>query len=173
MGLAEDLGYHIPRPNLFHRGVHAFASTRAGAWTFSKLLRHADDLVGRVSRGRTSAPELLAGLPVLDITTTGRRSGAPRRTHLIAVPYADTLALLGTNFGQRSTPAWALNLETDPRLSVTHHGVTLDAIARLATPEEQESVLAASAGVYGGYLKYQDRITRRRLRIFVLARQAA
>jgi deazaflavin-dependent oxidoreductase (nitroreductase family) len=172
MGIAEDLGYHIPRPNLFHRSVHAFASTRAGAWTFSKLLRHADDLVGRVSQGRTSAPELLAGLPVLDITTTGRRSGAPRRTHLIAVPYADTLALLGTNFGQRSTPAWVLNLEADPRLSVTHHGVTLDAVSRLATPEEQESVLAASAGVYGGYLKYQDRITRRRLRIFVLERQA-
>jgi hypothetical protein len=119
MGIAADLGYGIPRPNLFQRGVHSFASTRIGAWTFSKLLRHLDDLVGRVSKGRTSAPELLAGLPVLDITTTGRRSGAPRRTHLIAVPYADTLALLGTNFGQRSTPAWVLNLEADPHLTVT------------------------------------------------------
>ena len=29
-------------------------------------------------------------------------------------------------------------------------------------------MLAGSAGVYGGYLKYQDRITGRRLRIFVL-----
>lgn len=168
MGLAADLGYRIPHPNLFHRGVRAFASTRAGAWTFSKLLRHADDVLGRVSKGRTSAPELLAGLPVLDITTTGRRSGAPRRTHLIAVPHTDTLALLGTNFGQPSTPAWVLNLEGDPRLSVTHHGVTLDATARPATPEESEAVLAASARVYGGYLKYRDRITRRRLRIFVL-----
>jgi deazaflavin-dependent oxidoreductase (nitroreductase family) len=168
MGIAADLGYGIPRPNLFQRGVHAFASTRIGAWTFSKLLRHLDDLVGRVSKGRTSAPELLAGLPVLDITTTGRRSGAPRRTHLIAVPYADTLALLGTNFGQRSTPAWVLNLEADPHLTVTHHGVTVEAVARAATAEEQSAVLAASAGVYGGYLKYQDRITQRRLRIFVL-----
>ncbi len=104
---------------------------------------------------------------MLDIVTTGRRSGAPRRTHLIAVPYADTLALLGTNFGQRSTPAWVLNLEADPRLSVMHRGVTLDAIARPATPEEETAVLAASAGVYGGYLKYQDRITRR-LRIFIV-----
>jgi deazaflavin-dependent oxidoreductase (nitroreductase family) len=168
MGIAADLGYGIPRPNLFQRGVHAFASTRIGAWTFSKLLRHLDDPVGRVSKGRTSAPELLAGLPVLDITTTGRRSGAPRRTHLIAVPYADTLALLGTNFGQRSTPAWVLNLEADPHLTVTHHGVTVEAVARAATAEEQSAVLAASAGVYGGYLKYQDRIAHRRLRTFVL-----
>ena len=172
-GLAADLGYRIPRANLFHRGVHAFASTRFGAWTFSKLLRRADDLVGRLSKGRTSAPELLAGLPVLDITTTGRRSGAPRRTHLIAVPYADTLALLGTNFGQRSTPAWVLNLEADPRLQVTHHGVTLDAVARMATPEEHAAVLKASAGVYGGYLKYQDRIAHRRLRVFIVEPSAA
>ena len=41
-------------------------------------------------------------------------------------------------------------------------------MARAATPDEQTAVLAGSAGVYGGYLKYQDRITRRRLRIFVL-----
>jgi deazaflavin-dependent oxidoreductase (nitroreductase family) len=48
------------------------------------------------------------------VTTTGRRSGLRRTTHLIAVPYGDTLALLGTNFGQPATPAWALNLEADP-----------------------------------------------------------
>jgi deazaflavin-dependent oxidoreductase (nitroreductase family) len=168
MGLAEDLGYRIPRPNALHRTTHALASTRAGAWLFSKLLRHADDLVGRLSKGRTSAPEMLAGLPVLDITTTGRRTGAPRRTHLIAVPYADTLALLGTNFGQRSTPAWVLNLEADPRVRVTHRATTIHAVARAADDHERAAVLAGSAAVYGGYLKYQERISARRLRIFVL-----
>src|SRR5689334_1971092 len=117
--------------------TQAFASTRPGAWVFSKVLRRLDDVVVRVTRGRTSAPEVLAGLPVLDITTTGRRSGAPRRTHLIAVPYADTLALLGTNFGQRGTPAWVLNLEADPRLTVTHHGVTVPAVARAAGDEQR------------------------------------
>jgi deazaflavin-dependent oxidoreductase (nitroreductase family) len=135
---------------------------------FSKVLRRLDDVVVRASRGRTSAPEVLAGLPVLDITTTGRRSGAPRRTHLIAVPYADTLALLGTNFGQRGTPAWVLNLEADPRLMVSHHGTTLPAVARAADDAERAAVLAGSAAVYGGYLKYQERITGRHLRVFVL-----
>jgi deazaflavin-dependent oxidoreductase (nitroreductase family) len=111
---------------------------------------------------------VLAGLPVLDITTTGRRSGLPRRTHLIAVPHHDTLALVGTNFGQSSTPAWVLNLESNPHLRVTFHGVTLDALARAATADEHAAVLAASAAVYGGYRKYQGRITHRRLRIFLL-----
>jgi deazaflavin-dependent oxidoreductase (nitroreductase family) len=168
MGLALDLGYVIRRPNALQRGVQAFASTRAGAWAFSKALRPLDDVVVRLSRGRTSAPEMLAGLPVVDVTTTGRRSGLPRTSHLIAVPYGDTLALLGTNFGQPSTPAWVLNLEADPRARLRHHGTTLDATARPATDDEQAAVLAGSSAVYGGYLKYQQRITRRRLRIFVL-----
>ena len=105
-------------------------------------------------------------------TTTGRKSGLRRTSHLIAVPYADTLALLGTNFGQSGTPAWVLNLEADPRATLTHHGATLEAIARPATDAEQAEVLAGSAAVYGGYLKYQDRITHRRLRIFVLEHAA-
>jgi deazaflavin-dependent oxidoreductase (nitroreductase family) len=168
MGVAADLGYRIPRPNALHKAVQAFASTRPGAWTFSKVARHADGLVARVSKGRTSAAELFTGLPVLGITTTGRRTGALRRTHLIAVPYADTLALLGTNFGQRSTPAWVLNLEADPRLSITHRATTVHAVARAANEEERAAVLAGSAAVYGGYLRYQERITGRRLRIFVI-----
>jgi deazaflavin-dependent oxidoreductase (nitroreductase family) len=168
VGLAADLGYRIPHPNALQRSVQAFASTRPGAWTSSKVLRHADDLVGRLSEGRTSAPELLAGLPVLEITTTGRRTGAPRRTHLIAVPYADTLAVLGTNFGQRSTPAWVLNLEADPRLHVRFRGRALDALARPADEDERAAVLRASSEVYGGYLRYQARITGRRVRVFLI-----
>jgi deazaflavin-dependent oxidoreductase (nitroreductase family) len=168
VGLAADLGYRVPRPNLVHRATQSFASTRPGAWVFSRVLRRLDDVVVRASRGRTSAPELLAGLPVVDLTTTGRRSGLRRTSHLIAVPYADTLALLGTNFGQPSTPAWVLNLEANRHALVAHHGTTVEALARPATDTEHAEVLAASAAVYGGYLKYQARITGRRLRIFIL-----
>ena len=170
MGLADDLGYHLSRPNVLQRLIQAFASTRPGAWLFSKVLRHLDDVVGRLTSGRTSAPEVLAGLPVIDVVTTGRKSGLPRRSHLIAVPIDDTLALLGTNFGQPSTPAWVLNLEADPRAAVTYRRRTVEASARAATEDEKARVLAGSAQVYGGYLKYQQRITRRRLRIFVLER---
>ncbi len=168
MGVAADLGYHHPRANAFQRAMQRLGSSRPGAWFFSKALRHLDDLVGRLTKGRTSAPELLAGLSVLDVTTTGRKSGLRRTSHLIAVPYDDTLALLGTNFGQPSTPAWVLNLEADPHATIVHRGTSLDVVARPATEAEQQSVLDRAATVYGGYLKYQQRITGRRLRIFLL-----
>lgn len=168
MGLAAELSYVHTEPNAFQRLVQACASTRPGAWAFAHTLRHVDDAVGRLTRGRHSAPGLLAGLPVLDLTTTGRKSGARRTTHLISVPVGDTLALLGTNFGQKATPAWVLNLEADPRAVVRYRGTERDVVARPAGETERAAVAARAAGIYGGYLKYQERITTRRVRIFVL-----
>ncbi|WP_107772338.1 nitroreductase family deazaflavin-dependent oxidoreductase [Nocardioides sediminis] len=168
MGLAADLGYRHRPANAAQRGVQALGSSRAGAWLFSRTLRHLDDAVARVSRGRQSAPQLLAGLPVLDLTTTGRRSGRPRTSHLVSIPVGDDLAVLGTNFGQPATPAWVLNLEADPRATVTYRGRTLSVTARQATDAERDAVVERSRGIYGGYEKYQQRISGRRVRVFVL-----
>ena len=123
----------------------------------------------KVSRGRTSAPEVLAGLPVLDVTTTGRKSRQPRTSHLISIPIDDTLALIGTNFGQSATPAWVLNLEADPTASVRYRDRTVSVTARPASEAEFAQVLASSGPIYPGYQKYEQRIgDSRRLRIFVL-----
>ncbi|PUA80288.1 nitroreductase family deazaflavin-dependent oxidoreductase [Nocardioides currus] len=168
MGLAADLGYRHRPGNALQRRVAAFASSRPGAWLFARTLRHIDSVVLRLSRGRHSAPNLLAGLPVLDLTTTGRKSGQPRTSHLISVPIDDDLALLGTNFGQPSTPAWVFNLEADPRASVSYRGRSVKVLARSATADERARVIARSAGIYGGYQKYLKRISGREVRIFVL-----
>ena len=168
MGLSTDLGYQHRNANRVQRLVQRFASSRPGAWLFSKLLRHLDEVVLRVTRGKHSAPGLLAGLPVLDLTTTGRRSGQPRTSHLISIPVDGNLALLGTNFGQRKTPAWVLNLEAEPRATVRFRDASVVVIARPATAGERAQVMAGSAGIYSGYEKYQQRISGRDVRIFVL-----
>ena len=168
MDLAADLGYHHRTANPLHRGVRWFAGTRAGGWCFSRTLRHADDLVGRISRGRHSAPGLAAGIAVLDVTTTGRKSGKPRTSHLIATRYDGALALIGTNFGQHDTPAWVFNLEADPHARVTYQGTDRAVVARPATPVEIDEVFSASAAFYPGYQRYRGRIDHRRVRVFVL-----
>lgn len=173
MGLAADLSYVYSRPNRFQRAMQALASTRAGAWVFSKTLARTDRVLSKLSNGRLSVPELMARLPVLVLTTTGRKTGQPRQTHLIAVPFRDTLALLGTNFGQPSTPTWVRNLEAEPRATVTHRAVTRAVVARRASDAERSKILADSPAFYGGYAKYQQRITGRELRIFVLEAPAA
>ena len=168
MGIASDLGYSFDKPNAFQRLMQAFAGSKPGAWFFSKALRHLDDVVITISRGRTTIAELMAGLPVVDVTTTGRKSGQPRTSHLISIPYGETLALLGTNFGQTSTPAWVLNLEADASAHVQFKERGLEVMARAADDTELAAVIERSREFYGGYAKYQTRITGRRLRAFIL-----
>ena len=168
-GLAAELGYAHRPDNPLRRIVKAFGASRPGAWLFARVLRHLDDLIGRLSRGRTSAPQLLAGLAVLDLTTTGRKSGQPRTSHLIGFPHGESIALLGTNFGQESTPAWVHNLEADPSATVSYRSRSVAVVARSATQAELEQVVAEAARRYVGYARYRDRIgTRRRLRVFLL-----
>jgi deazaflavin-dependent oxidoreductase (nitroreductase family) len=173
MGLAGDLSYAYPRPSKFHRAMQAFAATRPGAWLFSKTLARTDRIVGNLSHGELNVPMLMARLPVLVVTTTGRRTAKPRQTHLIAVPFEDTLALLGTNFGQAATPAWVLNLEAEPRATVTHAGITREVVARPATDVERRKILDDASTVYRGYTNYERRIAGRLLRIFVLEQSPA
>ncbi|MEO6821297.1 MAG: nitroreductase family deazaflavin-dependent oxidoreductase, partial [Candidatus Nanopelagicales bacterium] len=161
MGVAEELDYRLRAPNIVQRWLQAMASTRGGAWTFARVLPPVDRAVDQFSKGRTSVPRLLAGLPIVMITTTGRKSGQARTTPLIAVPAGPDLAVIGTRFGQAATPAWVLNLEADARAVLEHAGHRCEVVARPATPEEADSVWARAAQIYPGYPKYRQRITGR------------
>jgi deazaflavin-dependent oxidoreductase (nitroreductase family) len=169
MPVAEELSYAFRPANPLQRAMQALGATRAGAWFFAHVLPTLDTWVGRLSRGRTSVPALLAGLAVLDLTTTGRRSGLRRTTHLIGIPFGGSLALIGTNFGQAPTPDWVFNLEANPRATVTYRDRSVELVARPAGPAEFDQVLRNAAPLYGGYAKYRERIGEsRRVRIFVL-----
>jgi deazaflavin-dependent oxidoreductase (nitroreductase family) len=169
MPVADDLAYAFSPANGAQKALQRVASTRPGAWFFAQTAPTLDTWVDRLSQGRTSLSMLLAGLPVLLVSTTGRKSGLRRTTHLIAIPIRDTLALIGSNFGQSATPAWALNLEADPRATATYRGRSVDVVARPADASEFEQVLRTAAPLYGGYAKYRERIGESRwLRIFVL-----
>ena len=86
---------------------------------------------------------------MLTITTAGRKSGLPRTMPLLGVPIGDDIALVGTNFGRESTPAWVGNLRADPRAGI--NGPTESAELRseaefpaLLTLEELSRALNAS-----------------------------
>ena len=168
MGVAAELDYRHRSANTAQRWLQAVASTRAGAWTFARVLPPVDRAVDRVSKGRTSVPRLLAGLPVVMMTTTGRKSGQARTTPLIALPLGADLAIIGTRFGEPATPGWVHNLEADPRATLEHAGHRCEVVARPATPAEADTAWAVATEVYPGYRKYRTRITGRTVRVFVL-----
>jgi deazaflavin-dependent oxidoreductase (nitroreductase family) len=162
VGLASDLGYRYPKLNRFQRLVQSFASSRFGAWLTPKTLVPLDRWTTRLTHGRLSLPLALAGLPVITLVTTGRKSGLPRQQHLLAIPYHDGLALIGTNFGQAVTPAWTLNLRANPTATVSYGGVTRNVIARPATSDERTDILATAAMKFPGAAHYEQRLEGRR-----------
>lgn len=168
MGLQETLAYRVTPANPLQRGTQRFASSRPGAWTFGHTAHRLDAWTLRLTGGRHTLAGIVAGIPVVTVTTTGRRSGAPRSSPLLAIPLGADLALLGTNFGREAMPAWVLNLTADPRATVTHGDRTAAVHARPATPAEETEVLTAAARIYPGYDRYRERISGRAIPVLVL-----
>ena len=168
MGVQTDLGYRVDPANVLQRGTQRFASTRGGAWLFAKTGHRLDKWVLRATKGRSTLAGLVAGIPVVMVTTTGRRSGAPRTMPLLGVPIGDDLALLGTNFGQAAMPAWYLNFTADSRGEVAYGDRRIAVTAREAGPDEREAVLRTAASIYPGYDRYRERITGRTIPVLVL-----
>ncbi|HEU5265423.1 MAG TPA: nitroreductase family deazaflavin-dependent oxidoreductase [Jatrophihabitans sp.] len=162
MGLADDLGYRYPAPKGLQRRVQSFASSRFGAWLTPKTLVPLDRWTNKLTHGRLSLPLAIAALPVITLVTTGRKSGLPRQQHLLAIPYLDDLALIGTNFGRGVAPAWTLNLEANPRATVSYGGVIRSVVARPATPGERTDILATAAEKFAGIAHYEQHLEGRR-----------
>lgn len=168
MGLQAALGYEVRPANAAQRLTQRGASTRVGAWLFARTAHHLDRWVLRATGGRSTLAGIVAGIPMITVTSTGRRSGLARTLPLLGVPLGDDLALVGTNFGQATVPAWYLNLTADPHGEVTYRDRTVPVVAREADPDDWEVALRTAASIYPGYDAYRARITGRPIPVLVL-----
>jgi deazaflavin-dependent oxidoreductase (nitroreductase family) len=84
----------------------------------------------------------------IDITTTGRRSGQPRRIEIVFFNFGGRLYISGMPRADRKR-AWLRNLEADPHFTFHlkgAHAADLPATARVITDEaERRAVLAGVA----------------------------
>ncbi len=167
-GVLSQLGYVVSPSNAVQRAMQHLVASRPGAWLFSKFLHLVDKPLFRLSKGRVTMPSLLAGLPVIMLTTNGRKSGQPRTMPLLAIPSGDDVAVIGSNFGQENTPGWVFNLEADPSATVGYAGTEVEVRARRANPAETDATFASAARIYPGYAHYRSRADHRDIRVFVL-----
>jgi deazaflavin-dependent oxidoreductase (nitroreductase family) len=112
----------------------------------------------RVSRGRVLGS--VAGMPVLLLTTTGRRSGKARTTPLTFFRDATDLVVIASNGGADRPPDWSLNLQQTPRAVVEIGTDKLVVTARRASQQERERLWVAITATYAGYARYQERTER-------------
>jgi deazaflavin-dependent oxidoreductase (nitroreductase family) len=168
VGLVDVLGYSHPAPGMLRRRIIGMASTRSASTTSSRIMPTLDGWALRLSGGRSTLTSLAIGLPVLWLTTIGARTGQPRTTPLVGFPVERNLAVIGTSFGQKATPAWVHNLEADPTGVVSYRGVAVPVRARHAERAEETASWETATRVYRGYGEYADRASHRRIRVFVL-----
>ena len=112
----------------------------------------------RLTRGRLFGR--VAGMPVLLLTTTGRRTGRPRTTPLTYFESGSDLVVVASNGGEDRPPAWWLNLRDDPRATVTRGTKTEEVEARAATADEYAHLWPTITSAHAGYAAYARRTTR-------------
>ena len=109
------------------------------------------------------------GVPVLILTTTGRRSGEERPTPLIYGRSGDDYLVVASKGGAPEPPAWYLNLSEAPDVQVQVKADRFGAHARTATPEEKADMWSTMAAIWPAYDEYQTR-TDREIPVVVLER---
>jgi F420H(2)-dependent quinone reductase len=122
-------------------------------------------VVHRLSRGRFLGR--VAGMPVLLLTTTGRRSGKARTTPLTFFRDGADLVVIASNGGADRPPDWSLNLQQNPRAVVESGTDELTVQARTASAEERERLWVGITATYSGYARYQ-RKTARQIPVLIL-----
>lgn len=114
----------------------------------------------KVSGGRVGWST--ASMPVLKLTTTGRKSGEPRSVMLTSpVQEGDTLVVVASRGGDDHHPAWFLNLRDQPRAEVAFKGASrAPYTARVATADERARLWPQVTATYKGYANYQSKTDR-------------
>ncbi len=100
------------------------------------------------------------GLPVLLLTTTGRRTGKKRTTPLGYFEHDGYYVITASNAGFDTHPAWFHNLKSHPQVALQIRDQQLTAIAKPANPALRQELWAKLVERAPGYGAYQKRTTR-------------
>jgi deazaflavin-dependent oxidoreductase (nitroreductase family) len=104
----------------------------------------------------------VADMPVLRLTTYGRKTGEPH-TVLLTAPLraGDELVVVASRGGDDHSPAWYLNIERNPIVDVELAGGRRQQMrARVASEGERTDLWPRVTRVHPGYADYQEKTTR-------------
>ena len=103
-----------------------------------------------------------ADMPVLELTTTGRRSGRPRSVMLTSpLMDGDRIVIVASKGGEDTHPAWFLNLRENPQVTVSMKGASgVAMLASIASSEERDRLWPIVISDQARYAAYQERTGR-------------
>jgi deazaflavin-dependent oxidoreductase (nitroreductase family) len=111
-----------------------------------------------------------SGMPVVELTTIGRKSGQPRSCMLTS-PYqeGDRTYVVASRGGDDHNPAWFLNLTDNPEVTVSIQGGPAQKMhAEVAAPDERARVWPLITSKHANYGNYQKK-TQREIPLVILS----
>ena len=101
-------------------------------------------------------------MPVVELTTTGRKSGKPHSVMLTSpVQEGTTMVVVASRGGDDHHPAWFLNLRDNPDVEVSLKGGAKQPFrARIASPEERARLWPLVTADHKNYAGYQTKTSR-------------
>jgi deazaflavin-dependent oxidoreductase (nitroreductase family) len=99
-------------------------------------------------------------VPILLLTTSGRKTGKRRTVPLQYLAQGETLIVVASNGGSPKHPGWFFNLQAQPRAEVQIGREHTTVQAHQATAEERENLWPKVVELSSGYDDYQRHTTR-------------
>ena len=126
---------------------------------FLPQITRVDRTLSKVTGGRITLVRL-AGLPSLELTVAGRKSGVARTTPVLCVPYRDGFLVAGSNFGGPKVPVWVFNVRAAETVQLKVNGKELTAVPREIPEEERTALWEHMLKTWPNYAKYAKRTDR-------------
>lgn len=128
--------FQLKAMNLVHRAVLTVTFGRVG-WSTGKM-------------------------PVLQLTTVGRKSGQTHAVMLTSpVQEDETIVIVASKGGNDRHPAWFLNLRDNPDVEVAYKGGKKKPMkATIASADERTRLWPEVTKAYKGYAGYQEKTDR-------------
>lgn len=124
------------------------ALSRANVWVYQKT-------GGRLANRWRGGSAFPWGLPILLLTTTGKKSGLRRTAPLLFIEDGESLVVVASQGGMPNEPLWFANLVANPEVEV-QLGARVEARrARVATPEEHARLWPRLVAHYADFATYQ------------------
>lgn len=151
----------IDNPNILQQAARKVVGLAPVSAVMSRTMHHLDRRVLRWSNGRYSAASLMTGLPIINLTAVGAKSGEPRTVPLVAIPDGDQLILIASNWGKPQHPSWYYNVKANPKVTVGSAGrdgsTTRFYEVRELAGDEREAAWRKALALYPGYAQYAKR----------------
>ena len=102
----------------------------------------------------------MAGLNVLLLTTTGRKTGQPRTTPLGYFKQDGNFVIIASNGGAPQNPAWFYNLKSNPQVTIQIGNKQLKAKAEVIDAQKRTQLWADLVKMAPAYERYTQRTNR-------------